>query len=985
MRHVARLLSVLVVLFAAGEARALVGDGSCVVFGKEEGAFPILHGSYATPLLVSSADWFGVQRVVGDLASDVERVGGAKPVVCATAPDSGNVIVVGTIGRSPWVDQLVAAGKLNVSDVNGKWESWVMQVVESPYPGVQRALVIAGSDKRGSIFGAYYLSEQMGVSPWYWWADVVPQRRDQIHVRPGRIVVGEPSVKYRGIFINDEAPVLSGWVTAKFGQVTPRVYPPVSSGVANYGREFYARVFELLLRLRANYLWPAMWNNAFNEDDLVNASLADAYGIVMGTSHQEPMIRAQKEWDRRFQSKVGSWNYAKHPRLLEEFWREGVRRNKRFENIYTIGLRGANDTEMAPGGAAANRSMLERIVNVQRKILAEEVGGELTRIPQLWCLYKEVQEYYEDGMRVPDDITLLWADDNWGNLRRVPVASERSRQGGAGVYYHFDYVGGPRSYKWADTNPVPKIWEQMSLAALHGADRLWIVNVGDLKGFEHPLEFFLSMAWDTSRWTGTNLSEYARARAEREFGPEHAAEIADILERAGRASGRRKPEMLRPDTYSVVHYGEAERIVGEYRSLVERSEKVMAALPADRRDSFYQLVLYPVKSCAVVNALYYAAGRNVLYAMQGRAADAAEMERLVYSLFETDKAMSSFYNNSLAGGRWKHFADQAKFGYTSWNSPKVDSLDHIKLVSPPIPAAAGLGVALDGSVKSWPGQSEQASLPVLDSLNRQTTYIEVFNRGAETFTTSVVSKDPWVLCSESSFEVTRGKRVNVWVDWDKAPVGDTHTQLRVSGAGGEVLVRVPLHNPGHISRATLRGHAESQGVVCIEPAAFSKNQEQEGSGWRLVEGYGRTQSGMRAEGRWEGPGFVVGRPAPCLEYPIYLQTGGTLDVHLVLGPLMNLLPGRTLRVGLSLNEDSPLELVVVKKDYKITNGNQDWVRVVGDNARVVRGKLKARQGGQHVLKVWMLDPGPVLQRILVDCGGLRPSYLGPVESYRGQQ
>lgn len=984
MRYCALLLSALVLILSTRDLHALVGDKSCVVFGQEAGTFPILRENVATPLLVSSEDWFGVQRVAGDLALDVERVGGTKPAVYATAPASGNVIVLGTIGKSPWVDQLIEAGKLDVSSVKGKWESWLMQVVESPYPGVERALVIAGSDKRGAIFGAYHLSEQIGVSPWYWWADVTPERREQVYVKTQRLVVGEPSVKYRGIFINDEAPVLSGWVSAKFGHVSPREFPPVRDGVANFGREFYARVFELLLRLRANYLWPAMWNNAFNEDDQINAALADAYGIVMGTSHQEPMMRAQKEWDRRFHAKVGSWNYAKHPRLLEEFWREGVRRNKAFENIYTIGLRGANDTEMAPGGPAANQAMLERIVRVQRKILGEELGGNLSDTPMLWCLYKEVQEYYEAGMRVPDDITLLWADDNWGNLRRVPVAFERSRAGGAGVYYHFDYVGGPRSYKWADTNPIPKIWEQMSLAALYGANRLWIVNVGDLKGFEHPLEFFLSFAWDTERWNGLNLPEYFRARASREFGPEHAVEIADITDRAWRATSRRKPELLRPDTYSIVNYSEAERVVAEYRSLAARAEKVQALLPAWQREAFYQLVLYPVKSNAVVNALYYAAGRNALYASQGRAADAVEMDRLVRSLFETDKAMSDFYNNRLAGGRWKHFADQAKFGYTSWNSPKADSLDHIKLVSPSIPPAAGLGVALEGSLKAWPDQSQPAILPVLDSLNRQTTYFEVFNRGAESFMCTIEPQDAWVHCSESSFEVTKGKRVEVSIDWDKAPMGDSHTELAVRGAGAKLVVRVPLHKPAQISRATLKGHAESQGVVCIEPAGFSKNIEYDGCGWRLIEGYGRTQSGLRAEGRWDEAGFVAGRPAPSLEYPIYLQAGGTLDVHLVLGPLMNIIPGRTLRVGLSLNEETPLELVVVKGNYKITNSNQDWVRVVGDNARVVRGKLKARQGGQHVLKVWMLDPGPVLQRILVDRGGLRPSYLGPEESYRSQ-
>ena len=301
-----------------------------------------------------------------------------------------------------------------------------------------------------------------GVSPWYWWADVPPRRHSTLYVKAGRRLLGPPAVKYRGIFLNDEAPCLTGWVNEKFG---------------GYNHQFYTNVFELLLRLKANYLWPAMWDNCFNEDDPLNPKLADEYGIVMGTSHVEPMMRADKEWNRQGHT-AAEWNYQKNPETLRRFWTEGLERNKSYENIITVAMRGKVDTPMSE---SANIALLERIVADQRKIIEQVMRTNATAVPQLWALYKEVQEYYEKGMRVPDDVTLLWCDDNWGNLRRLPTAEERHRAGGAGIYYHFDYVGGPRNYKWLNTVPIAKVWEQMNLAYRYGADRIWIVNVGDLK------------------------------------------------------------------------------------------------------------------------------------------------------------------------------------------------------------------------------------------------------------------------------------------------------------------------------------------------------------------------------------------------------------------------------------------------------------------------------------------------------------------------
>ena len=567
------------------------------------GAFPIVEARTAASIYVDSADWPGVARAAADLQADIERVTGIKPAIVHDAASLGaHAIVIGTIGRSALVDRMIREKKIDASGVAGKWEAFVIQTAGS-------ALVIAGSDKRGAIYGIYDLSEQIGVSPWYFWADVPVVHHEGLFVKPGRYVEGEPAVKYRGIFLNDEAPALSGWVREKFGMTA-------LAGVVNMGHEFYQKVFELILRLKGNYLWPAMWNNAFNEDDPLNPKIADEYGIVMGNSHHEPMLRAQKEWTRHGS---GPWDYSKNADVLKAFWTEGIRRNKDYESIVSIGMRGDGDMPMAGPSLDANVKLLEQIVADQRRIIAEQIHPDVTKVPQLWALYKEVQGYYDKGMRVPDDVTLLWCDDNWGNIRRLPTPDERKRAGGAGIYYHFDYVGGPRNYKWIDTNPLPKIWEQMNLALDYGANRIWIVNVGDLKPMEFPTDFFLSFARNPQRWPKEKLGEFTRLWAEREFGPAHAAEIADLVSTYLKYAGRRKPELLDPATFSLTNYQEAEGIEAEFDSLVARAEKLQAALPAAFRDAFFELVLHPAKAYAQVAELYIAAGRNRLYAAQGRA------------------------------------------------------------------------------------------------------------------------------------------------------------------------------------------------------------------------------------------------------------------------------------------------------------------------------------------------------------------------------
>ncbi|MEO7999578.1 MAG: glycosyl hydrolase 115 family protein, partial [Gemmatimonadaceae bacterium] len=529
--------------------------------------FPLVQRRKAASIYVDVADFGGVRRAAGDLQADVERVSGVRPALVTTStPLNGPVVIAGTLGKNAIIDQLVRESKVDVRAIRGMWESFVIATVKNPLPGVDRALLIIGSDKRGTIYGIYELSEQIGVSPWYWWADVPAQQHPSIAIKAGSHVQGPPAVKYRGIFINDEEPALGPWTREKFGGVNSKMY---------------THMFELILRLRGNYLWPAMWGKAFNEDDPANPRLADEYGIVMGTSHHEPMIRAQKEWtDHRKDFGNGEWDYASNAAGLQKFWSEGIERNKQFESVVTVGMRGDGDLPMPDAGSLnANKQMLEQIIADQRGIIASKMKRDAREVPQLWALFTEVLKYYDAGLRLPDDVTLLFTDDNVGNLRRVPTDEERARSGGAGIYFHMDMNGGPFSYKWLNSNPLPKVWEQMNLAYRYGANRIWIVNVGDLKPLEVPLEFFLRMAWNPEAMTPETIAAYQLRWATREFGPANAREIADLVAKYAKYNAWRKPELIRSETFSVVNYREAERVTETWRDLAARAKRLAVKIP----------------------------------------------------------------------------------------------------------------------------------------------------------------------------------------------------------------------------------------------------------------------------------------------------------------------------------------------------------------------------------------------------------------------
>ncbi|MFN8206957.1 MAG: glycosyl hydrolase 115 family protein [Bacteroidales bacterium] len=975
------LISIVSLVLGLYSSFAQAGSNNLISFQEKPGLFPLSEAGKPVPLYISSEDWPGVIRAFKDFQADIQKVTGTRPKLSIIQiPKEKEVVVAGTIGKSPLIDKLVQDKKITASAIMGKWESFIIQVVPDPFPGVKKALVIAGSDKRGTIFGIYELSARIGVSPWYWWSDVPVKHHPELWVAPGPHIEGEPSVKYRGIFLNDEAPALTNWVIAKYGMLPEGTDPPIPGGVGNYGSEFYSRIFEVLLRMKANYLWPAMWNNAFNEDDRDNARLADEYGIVMGTSHQEPMLRAQKEWDRRYWNSLGRWNYVKHPDVLENFWREGIRRNKNFESIITIGLRGANDTEMMPGGPEANIPFLEKIIEKQRRIIADETGREVTSIPQMWCLYKEVQEYYQKGLRVPDDVTLLWAEDNWGNIRRLPTADERKRSGGAGIYYHFDYHGGPRSYQWINTNPIAKIWDQMSLAKEYGADRIWIVNAGHFKGYELPVEFFLDLAWNSPAFNGENLREFTMQWATEQFGAEYSNEIAEILATYTRYNSRRKPELLAPDTYSLVNYGEAERVVNEYKALAQKADSLYFKLPVEYRDAYYQLVLFPTGASALVNELYHTAGKNHLYEKQGRAAT-NDMADATQKLFERDTALMNYFNTQLAGGRWNHFMDQTHLGYRSWADPPVNSLDAIKLKRLVIPEAAAMGISLEGSEDAWPGATREAILPESDIFGKQERYIDIFNKGKAEFDYKIVPSEPWFIVSEAAGKISKEKRVQIRFDWAKIPPGKTTGTLTLQGAGTEVKVQAKVFNPTDISPETLTGFVEQEGYVSMEAEHFSGKTDQGECRWIRIEDFGHTLSGMRAVTPVDHPPLKPGIDAPVLEYRMYLFTTGNIEVLATFSPTLNFIPGRALQYGVSFDDAPPVTEELVPANFFAHNGNSDWEKSVSDNQRTSYTIHKISTPGYHTLKIWMGDPGVTLQKIVVNAGGLKSSYLGPPETF----
>lgn len=805
------------------------------------GRYALTGAGLAISVFVDQNDFTIVKKAATHLQQDLASITGKMPMLSFKKPTGKQVIIIGSTERSSLIADLVHSRKLRLDSIAGKWEAFQIQTVAHPFPGVATALVITGNDRRGPAYGAFELSKQSGLSPWYWWADVPPQKKQNLYIDKAAVLIDFPRVRYRGIFINDEAPALSNWTKKIFG---------------GFNHLLYDKVFELILRLKGNYLWPAMWGNAFYADDPENIKSADDYAVVIGTSHHEPLMRAHDEW-RRFGK--GAWNYDSNEQRLKDFWHEGMKRATN-EKIVSIGMRGDGDEPMSRETATA---LLERIVKDQREIIRETTGKPAEETPQLWALYKEVQEYYDKGMRVPDDVTLLLCDDNWGNIRKLPRLEDSARKGGYGIYYHFDYVGDPRNYKWLNTNNIARTWEQMHLAWAYHARQIWIVNVGDIKPMEYPISFFLDYAWNPELLDADLLPAYAQNWAAAQFGAKNASGIGGILTAYSQLSTHPKPELLDATTYSLTNFYEATRVLKQWEKLLQQARTAAGRITANCGDAYFQLVLHPIEARTNLQQLYHAVALNQHYfeAHDPRANAAADSAKIYY---RRDSLLTIRYHQ-LNGGKWDHLMDQTHIGYTYWQQPELNSMPTVLYLK----TATG--------AKALTNQPTITAEPVLSVL-------------ADHYSRAIQGRQTY---------------------WKTIP---------------------------HIGR---EGAAVTSFPVTHSPATDSL----------------------------------------FLEYDFITTDNGPVSVYGYFSPTLDFQGQGGLRHGIRI-DDGPEQILTVNP-HPVEKAV--WEKWVADNIIIDSSKHHLNKIGKHILRYRVLDPGILLQKLVVQKGPLPASLLGPPETAQQQK
>jgi hypothetical protein len=813
------------------------------------GDFVLFDGKTVTPIVVETNDEQAVLRATGDLADDFARVTETKPEIeNQFSPDKKTGVIIGTLGKSKIIDQLAAEGKFATNGVSGQWESYVLQVVKNPLPGVDAALVIAGSDRRGTIYGIYQLSEMIGVSPWYWWADVPAQKENFLALRGDILKQEPPAVKYRGIFLNDEDWGLRPWASKTFDPET-----------GNIGPKTYAKIFELLLRLHANYLWPAQHPgtaafNSFPSDK----EIADEYGIVMGSSHCEQMLRDNiGEWDEK---KSGEYNFVTNPDGVLKYWEQRVHENGKFESIWTVGMRGISDGGMPGGGTAQEKAArLHTIIADQREMLARDVNTNVAAVPQIFCPYKEVLELYRLAPDIPDDITLVWPDDNYGYIREFSDARERARSGGAGVYYHVSYWGTPRDYLWLCSTPPALIAEEMTKAFDYGADKVWIVNVGDLKPAELDIEFFLKLAWNPHSWNGTNTYDLLEKQIARDFGPANSPEITSIMAEYYRLNFQRKPEHMGFPTNNLFSGDEAAQRLDAWQKLSARVDTVGTNLPLASLDAYFELVTYPVHCAALENEKFLAPTKAQL------AQD--EIQRL-----------TDIYNNQLAGGKWHLMMSDNPRGQLDFVAPKISTENSLTAANP-----------ANSETNSVSAEAKASGADFVEQNHRV------------------------VMEAENASAFVPGKDAS----WRK-----------ISGLG------------------------YNGGAVSVFPVTVAVRSE---------------------------PGKIASE-SPCLQFKVYFQDAGDWKFTVRALPTFSVETGKPQRYAIAL-DDAPPEIVSLP--YSTSETDRRWQENILRNAAPTSSVHSVAKPGLHTLKIWMVDPGIVLDAIKAETaarGRLVISYIWPAET-----
>lgn len=920
MKHYILMLSALVAV-SAGRAQVAVHEKS----PKTKYAFTLASPRQTAAILYDASDAAVVKRAAELFAADVEAVTGRYPRVTSAAGETGPAVIVGTVGGSALIRRLAEAGKIDTAPLEGAWERYLIQTVANPLPGIRKALVIAGSDRRGAAYGLFTLSELIGVSPWYWWADVPVKKHAALHVDAPPTYSQTPSVRYRGIFLNDEDWGLTPWASQTFEPER-----------GNIGPRTYAKVCELLLRLKANYLAPAMHpvSTSFNQIP-ENKLVADTFAIVMGSTHCEPLLlNTASEWDTKT---MGPWNYDKNKEGINRVLTQRVRENSPYENVYTLALRGLHDGAMSTTLPMHEKvRMLQQALLDQRRILAENIDRPVETVPQAFTPYKEVLEIYSNGLELPDDITIVWPDDNYGYMKRLSGVREQRRMGRSGVYYHVSYLGVPHSYLWFSTTPPSLMYEELRKAYDTTADRLWLVNCGDLKGSEMQVSLFLDMAWDIGRFTADNVVTYPARWLAGIFGEAYYDRLEAMTREHLRLAFPRKPEymgwgyhwnrfdhnceQLTDTDFSFTNYDEAQRRLEAYRQLGARAEALLHEIGDEARPAFYQLVYYPLRGAELMNRMTLGGQRNRWYARQGRAATNAVRDE-VQRCYDSLQVITRGYN-SLLGGKWNHMMSmrQNYDGVSAYfNLPHLATHD----------AAGAPRLALQVAGEDVTGARAFHALPAFDNYLRRTYPVEIYNRGGGTLAWTAHASEPWVVLSKSAGKTADEERITVGIDWEKAPSGNAVPAQIVFRAGEQSeKVLVSLFNP-------------------TAPLQIFRS-----------------------------------RDVPCAEYDFYAFDAGSVDVYTYVLPTFPLHADRDFRIGENTNTDTKYSVQIddgalATPSSSHVEYSQVWFESVLRNCAVNKSTLHIDKPGRHTLRIRVGDPGIVLQKIVLDFGGMKRSYLGP--------
>ena len=929
--------------------------------------------------IVYGADGPKLDSIVAHLlAEDIERVTGYRPVVGTdVAAVRGNVIVIGGVG-SPVIERVAGRSPV-VSGLAGKQECFGLAVVDKPLPGVGKALVIAGSDPRGTAYGVFTISGKIGVSPWYWWADVPTKKREELVVEQPDSVSAAPSVRYRGIFINDEDYGLRPWAAHTFEPETK-----------NIGPRTYAKVFELLLRLKANFIWPAMHPNTKPFFSLPgNKEMAALYHIVVGSSHAEPMLRNNVgEWNEKT---MGDFNYLTNKAKIDAYWEDRVKDADTGEVVYTVGMRGVHDGQMEGVNSAGEAvPLLEQIFNVQRDMLVRDNHKAIGEIPQAFTPYKEVLEFYDNGLKVPDDITLVWPDDNYGYIQRLSNEEERKRAGSAGVYYHVSYWGRPHDYLWLSTTHPALLREEMMKAYETGADRIWVLNVGDIKPAEYDIQLFLDMAYDVtpfkeSRYSRTHLLHWYQ----RIFGV-GAGAIADVVFKYYDLAFERRPEFMgwsgtepitdtRYTAYNHFFYGDqAQHRIDYYNDLESRVERMRGNIDPAAAAAFYELVYYPVVGAAEMNKKFLYRDKAYLYGRQNR------ISSYDYALKATEAYKrivkeTRYYNDSLAGGKWKNMMD-----LNPRNLPVYQSPFFKPPVAPPIVHEHGKGWAISPEGCDTAG-SDKPALPEFTAGLLRSYFIDVFLCDSAAVEWKAVASAGWIRLSDwkgtlSPERDKDQKRLRVEVDWTKAPMRERNDGvITFSGAGKRFTVGVTALRR---DSAVFNESIEANGYVSIHAWHYREMLNKSNFPWEKIIGLGCTAAVMRA-----GSSPLTAAPmdsamvrnlGSCLRYDFLTFGNGPADIIFYALPTLPLNKNYKVRCAFSVDE-GPLQFVDFTSNS--TARTEEWKQNVLSNSaiRTVTGfQLKP---GKHTLTIYSVDPGVILDRFVIDLGGFKPAY-GVVDETR---